>query len=325
MSELIKIDEMGIPQELRESLDVSFGQYFREAKELELQAKEIVVTSPEQIEEMKQARDMRLKLKKIRCDAESKRKELKSGLVLEGKAIDGFANIIKYLTTPIEEHLQKQEDFEKLEKERKRREEEERKIELFEKRSAMLEEFIDLGVSTSIYNLSEMTDDDFTRVLKDLNDKREAHNAEVLRKQREQEELDRIRKLEEQRIREENARLKKEAEEAQAERDAEEKKRQAEIEKARKEHEKQLAVERAEREKAEAELAEKKRIEDEAREQKRLAELAPDKDKLHQLIVQIESIELPVVSDPKAKKIRDEVNVLLQKVSRYILTNCQKL
>ncbi len=129
--------------------------FFDQAEEWVRKAKTLTVTDENQIEKMVEARTARLALKDIRVNLDKKRKELKEESLRKGKAIDGMANILKFLIEPIEEYLEKQEKFVEIrEAERKEKLQWERK----EKLSA-------LGVDTSFYDLKEMTEAVFQDLL----------------------------------------------------------------------------------------------------------------------------------------------------------------
>lgn len=97
----------------------NFQNYFELAAEWEKKAKTLIVTSGEQKEEMKQAREGRLELRDKRIAIEKSRKDLKEQSLREGKAIDGIANVLKALIVPIEEYLEQQERFVEIQEEKK--------------------------------------------------------------------------------------------------------------------------------------------------------------------------------------------------------------
>ncbi len=243
----------------------SFSKFFSEAGELEAKAKIISITDISQVKQMKEAREIRLKLKNIRVEAENTRKELKEQSLREGKAIDGVANVIKALIVPIEEHLEKQEKYVELQ-------EEARKEKLNVERIAKLSQFIP---DTSIYNVKEMSDEAFAKLLETseiahksiLEAEKKAEEERIAKEKAEKEEQERIRK--------ENEVLKKEAEA-----------RERALAKERAEQEKKLEAERAKvraeaeaREKAELELRAKREVEEKAR-QEELQRAEEDKKRL---------------------------------------------
>lgn len=301
----------------------TFMPFFEQADEWAKKAKAIVVTNAEQTKEMELARQARLNLKNIRVEVEKKRKQLKEESLRTGKAIDGMANIIKYLIIPVEEYLQQQEDFVKQQEAR-------RKAELAEKR---VSELLKYEVETEYYNLTDMSENGYDQLLQ---------TSKIVYEQRKEAE----RKAEEDRIarekaeaeerkwmQEENERLKAEAakrerqmetaREKQAKLDAERKVRE---DKERKTYELQLAKEREETKKIEAELKAKKEAEEKARQEilakEREAKLAPDKKKLQVLAITIMEIEMPEVVSQEAKNIVENVITLLNKTSNYIKEKC---
>ena len=130
----IKAIDDNLNPEMALSLKNTFMPFFEQAEEWAKKAKEINITDVTQIKEMQLARDTRLNLRTIRINVEKTRKELKEESLRKGKAIDGIANVIKFLIVPIEEHLQEQENFVIIQ-------EEKRKSELKESREKELEQY----------------------------------------------------------------------------------------------------------------------------------------------------------------------------------------
>jgi trichohyalin len=296
-----------------------FSSYFDEIKKWEDDANAIVITSETQLEEMKLANEIRLKLKNIRCEVENKRKELKEESLRKGKAIDGLANIIKFMIVPIEEHLQRQEDFIKIQKIKKMEA-------LKEKRIAELQQY---EVDCSYYDLVSMAEEQYNSLL-EMSKKSFALQKEAERKvQEERVAQEKARQEEEERIRKENEKLKKEMEEQERLRnveqkriEAENKKREAELkikeEKERKVREQLEAKIRAKEEEEkrikEAEEAEKQRVELE----KRKLQQAPDKEKLEKFATELIALSLPEMKSDNGKKILQNAVILLNKTSNYI-------
>jgi len=323
---LIAKETEGLEQETALALRNTFMPFFEEAEQLAKQARDIVVTSIEQTEEMERARQARLSLKRIRVSVENTRKQLKEESLRKGKAIDGMANIIKYLITPIEEHLQKQEDFIKLEQERI-------KAELQDKRIKLLEPY---EVDIQFYNLKEMSEESFNQLLETSKKNFEARIE--LERQEEEKRIAREKAEAEERekVKAENERLKKELEEKErirkqeeTKRLAEEKKRKAKEDAERKKQEEQLQKEREEKARIEKELREKQEAEEKAKreieEKERKAKLAPDKQKLEALAVQIVSMPLPELKSDEAKAILKSTVDLLNKTSAFIKEKCCNL
>lgn len=218
----------------------SFIKFFETAKDYEQKAKAIKVTDVTQIAEMKQAREVRLELKKIRVDAENTRKTLKEQSLREGKAIDGIANVIKALIVPIEGHLELQEKFAEIL-------EEKNKDEVTEQRFKKLSVVAD----ASLYNLRDMSEEAFSELLKSSTTAYEAMLDAEKKAEEARIEQQRLQEEEQVEIRKDNERLKQEAE-------AREKSLEEEREKVR--------VEAEAREKLEKDILEKEMVEKEARE-----------------------------------------------------------
>tara|TARA_R110000772_G_scaffold23177_1_gene62223 strand:+ start:168 stop:1190 length:1023 start_codon:yes stop_codon:yes gene_type:complete len=90
--------EINLPAESKQSLEQSFSGFFSDAEKLKERAAEI--TDPAE------ARTARLEVKKLRIDADKKRKLLKEDSLRMGKAIDGANNILLSLIVPIEKGLE---------------------------------------------------------------------------------------------------------------------------------------------------------------------------------------------------------------------------
>jgi len=263
---------------------------------------------------------MRLELKKIRVEAEKKRKEMKSESLRKGKAIDGFANIIKFLIVPIEEHLQKQEDFIKVLEKAKL-------DELEAKRNFLLEEYEE-GLSGN-YNLRDMEQEVFD-LLTEKHERNKQDTIEAEKKaEREYIEREEAEAKERDRIKQENELLKKEA----AEREKEEAKRAEREQQKREAQEAILAKERKEKERLEAELKAKQEAEEKARldqeekersereakeEAERDARLAPDKEKLERFASSITSIPVPEAESEEVKDVIKEAIEMLSDVYSFV-------
>ena len=291
--------------------------------------KTIVVSSETETELMTEAREKRLILKKARTTVENKRKELKSDIVKQGRAIDAVARYVKEEIQPAEEYLQLQEDFVKIKKEK---EAAKLKAERIEKLSKYSEDI-------SLYNLDDMSDEKFESLYDSV--KKEYEN-----KVEAQKEAERIRLAEEEaerkRIEEqakENARLKAEAEirekQIEAERKAEaerlakveaerEKERREQLAKLEAERKKREAVEQEQREKAEAERKAKLQKEEEDRQ----ALLAPDKEKLISFangLNIVRSEKIPAVKTKQAQDILNQVDKELANLIELIMSQARGL
>lgn len=172
-----KLSTVAASENTKLSLKESFLPFYEQIEEWGSRAEALIVTSVDQIEEMKQARVARLALQKIRTSAEEKRKELKEESLRKGKAIDGIANVIKFQIIPIEKHLKDQEDFAKNEAERIKKE-------LTESRIVELSKY---NVDTQFMSLGDMPEDKFEQLLNDsritFNAKKEAAEKEAAEKE----------------------------------------------------------------------------------------------------------------------------------------------
>lgn len=325
-----------------------FQDYFRIAADWENKVKALVVTSPTQIAEMKMAREGRLFLRAKRLDIEHTRKELKEQYLRKGKAVDGFANILKALFEPMEEYLDRQERFVEIK-------EEEMRMERLQHR---LTEIQTVSLDPAFYDLKNMPEENYRQLIDGERKAIQARIEETARIEAERIAKEKAEAEERERLRAENERQRKELEIKEhllkKEREEAEKKLKAEQEAARKEKEaadaRQKAIEqtarkekaeadarerklkaeqevrlkkeREERErleaqlkaKAEAEAKEKKRAEDE----KKAALKAPDKIKLMALASNIDSLEIPEVKSAEAKKVVENTRGLLAKISEFV-------
>jgi hypothetical protein len=152
------LKEQHVDKEQAEALVKAFGGPFDEAGEILATYKDIKVTDIKDTEGMQAARTKRLALKKARTTVENKRKELKEGIVKQGRAIDSIARYVKEQIAPAEEYLQLQEDYAKLQAK--------------QQHEAMLADRRDQlgmrGVQAHLYNYEGMTNDEFTALLAEL-------------------------------------------------------------------------------------------------------------------------------------------------------------
>ena len=179
----------------------AFGAPFNEAGVVLERHKMIKVTSAEDKQQMKEAREMRLILKKTRVEVEHARKDLKADIIKQGRAIDSVAKFVKEVIEPAEEYLQLQEDFIKIQE-----------AEAAAQRKAdRIEELSQYTEDVNQYRFETMTDDEFDQLIDRLDREKKAlaeaeKAAEEKRIAAEKAEAERI---EAQRI--ENEKLKKEA------------------------------------------------------------------------------------------------------------------
>jgi len=205
------VKETGLEKSKADIILAEFQDYFKVAAEWEIKAKTLIVTSEDQVAEMKMARTGRLFLRQKRITVENTRKKLKAESVREGKAIDGIANVLKALIVPIEEHLDKQEKYainkaaEREELERLAKEREEKRIadeeakklekERLEKEKAEAEEQERIRLeNTLLRKEAEKHDEAMNKERKDAGARLKTYSAklETETKKREDAELDRI-------------------------------------------------------------------------------------------------------------------------------------
>ncbi len=179
----------------------SFEPLLQEAKKWAERVANINVTDASQTREMKLARETRLALRRIRIDTEDKRKSLKENSLRYSRALDGAANIIKFLVVPLEEKLEAQEKFVELQ-------EKKRKDELKQTRLMLLAPF---GTDTSFYSLDEMPETVFQQLLTGEQASAEKKKAEAQRIENERIESERQKALAIEATRVENEKLKAEA------------------------------------------------------------------------------------------------------------------
>ena len=113
------VKDSGLELTERETLLGKFSEYENIAEDWEKKAKAIVVTNPEQVAEMKMAREGRLFLAQKRIDVEKTRKALKEQSLRKGQVIDAIAKFLTSLIEPTEKYLKDQEDFVEIQNKKK--------------------------------------------------------------------------------------------------------------------------------------------------------------------------------------------------------------
>jgi hypothetical protein len=340
------VEQSGLERAKAESIWSNFEPYFKAASECSVKVNGLEITDVAQKKEMRLARDTRLELKKIRVAAEKTKKELKDGVLKEGRFIDATFNLISDATKPIEANLKEKEEFAK-------RKDEERKERLRVERTEKLKP---LGVNVQFLELKNMTDEEFEQLLelsqraheKRIEEQRKAEDERIAKEKAEAEERARI-EAENARLRAEAAELERQFAEERAKAEAA---RKAAEEEARIEREKREAAERAEREAREAiERAAREKAEEEARqarmeaekaqralmekheaeerakreeaarleaqrmaeeEERKRLEAAGDKEKLFNYFDCILSVEIPTVNSDDASDILGNLHVCIQ-------------
>lgn len=150
------IESIGLEVQTGNYIKEKFLPFFEQAEEWKLRAQALVVTDISQTADMKMARIARLALKEIRVNADKTRKELKEDSLRYGKAVQGVYNVIEFLISHIEKHLQEQEDFAAIYEGKKRAEiKANREMEL-----QPFAEFVPFGL-----DLGAMSESDFQKTL----------------------------------------------------------------------------------------------------------------------------------------------------------------
>lgn len=246
ITDLTKVaTENNLPATNADALQAAFMPFFERAAEWRDKASTIKVTSLAQTKEMGIAREARLALKDIRVQTEKARVKMKEDSLRTGKAIDGMANVIKFLIVPIEEHLQDQEDYGK-------RLQEKQQAEARDLRQCEAGKYLEFFPQT--LDLGTISDEEFARLLHYATTQWEAREAENTRVENERIAKEKKEAEEREAMRAENEKLKAEAAKVEAQR---QKEREAAA-KAQREADAKLAAERAERERLER--AERERI-----------------------------------------------------------------
>lgn len=300
--------EYGLDEKQAKEVENGFLPVIKERDNL-LQSYSDIVSKEISLSLTKQARDLRLKLVKIRTDSDKIHKALKAFYLAGGRFVDAWRNKNKTIIEQMEEKLGSIENhYENIEKQKREK--------LESGRKELLKPFIDESLIPA--GLGIMAEEVFNNYLSDLKiafntkieNERKAEEQRIEKEKKEKEEQDKI-KLE-------NERLKKEAEErerlAKIERDK--------LEKEKRELEAKAKKEAEERERIEREIQLKKAQEEKERKEKILAEkkLArqPDKKKLEMLAEFIIAVPMPDVKSDEAKQIISSVKELLNKTKKYI-------
>lgn len=317
-----KFEKLGISHQEASALLVNFGVPLLEVGPLLESYKDIKVTSAEDTEQQAKAREVRLKLKKIRTGVENTRVELKAEFLRKGDAIQAVANYIRDEIQPAEAYLQLQEDFIKVQ-------EEKAAADRIAKRT---ETIAALGADASVYSLGDMTEDAFESLvtgIKDANDAREAR--EKAEKEAAEKELAE-REAREKALAEENAKLKAEKDAA----DAKAAKEKADADAAlAAEKAKSDALAKAAAEKEAAEAAERKKAADleakaiaDREAAAKAAALAPDKEKIISFTNGLQIVvdtRLPQVESAEAKALVEQMKTGLENYIKRVQDEAGKL
>ena len=329
--------EFGLEENKAKEIEALYFPMIKAINEFEPDFNKIVSQEPS-IELMPIARELRLKIAKMRVLADKARKGAKEEFLRANKAIQGAYNTFEYAVKSKEEKLLAIEKYaENLELERIAK--------LQKQRLSEIIQFVDENaILPELGNMSEEVWNGFLiGTKKTYNDKIKAEKeAERQRIEAEEAERQRIAEIERENKRlaeevkekerlaqierkkreeEEKLRIKKENKEKQrlakieAEKEKQrqiEKQKQAEI--LRKEKQEKEKIEKELRERKEAEILAEKKI----KEAENKLKNAPDKEKLNKLAKDLELFELPILSNVDGIKILENVKILISKITKYI-------
>lgn len=298
----------GLDVESAQPLLAAFHPFVAQTEEWRLKVNGLTVTDVSQVAEMKLARESRLALKEIRVNVENTRKKLKEDSLRRGKAIDGLANLLKFLIEPMEERLLEQEQFVE-------RQEAARRNALGQERARQL---MEAGGVTEFFDLANIPERAFLRILDDARlakaaREETARKAEADRQREAAERAEREKKAveEQERLRQAAEEHKVEAFKAQAEaqkaraavhkaQDEARKVKAAADAEVRKAREAVEAAERAERDERVRQETEKAKAEAAKEKARRKAERAPDDVKLLEYAKSVARLDVPSVKTEEA-------------------------
>lgn len=166
------IQKLQFPQDVALDFQSQFAPFEKQAREWEAKAKALVVTDISQVEEMKQAREARLALRRIRLDVDKKHKEMKADALRKGQMLDLIKRTLDGYITPLEAHLQAQEDFAEVQAAK-------RKQQLYDERLEALAPCRTPGDMLHTLPLGEMDGAAFEAMLVGLQAAKEAREAKA--------------------------------------------------------------------------------------------------------------------------------------------------
>lgn len=158
------VTEGSMAESNAKELLTAYGVPFTQAGELIELGSKLKVIDENDHEGMKIARETRLELRKHRITIEKRHDELKADSLATGRAIDLVQRVALAEIKPVEEHLQLQEDFAKVQQEL-------RHTKLVEDRRLKLSEWVE---DTSVYNFGDIAGEAFEALLQSLKTAREA-------------------------------------------------------------------------------------------------------------------------------------------------------
>ena len=327
MNDLVKLTrDLSAPEAITKTLMAKMSSFFEEIEAQKAVIEGIVVTQPDQVAEMQQARGIRLQIAKRRFLArdivKEERNKLKNAMAdfkLQDTLWLKSFQMLEAVCDNLEGKCEEKEKF-------AQRYEAEQKQMRYETRVAKLYQF---GTDPSIYALADMTDEAFEKLLEN---EKLAYNARIAAQKKAEADAALEAKAEADRqeaVRLENIELRAQAEIKEKELAKEREAQQKILDAERKAREAVEAKARAEKEaQAQKEAAEATRLNtlkkaQEDQDRKKL--LAPDKDKLLELASMIEQIGMPAVKSNEASSVIRATQDMLGKVTNYIREKAKTL
>lgn len=335
--QIINSSEFGIEEKKALTIEQSFLPKKQEFDGYVDVYRNVISMDIEAIETSKKARELRLKLVKVRTGIKDVHQAEKAFFLASGKYVDALKN---KLTLPVEQMEEKLLEIEKYQENK----EKERKAKLKLQRIELLTPY---DVDTTFVDLENMGEDQFNSFYETnktaYEAKQEAERLSELKRieeekkaEEERKRLEKEREEERKRLEEENRKLKEQQEIERKKQEAERQKQELQLKKEREaaeklriekeeqikaEREKSLKIQRELEAKQEAERLEKERIEKEKRDKL----LAPDKEKINQLYLSIKNFDFPNVIDLESKKIIDSVKEDFNEILKKIILKSKSL
>ncbi len=281
------------------SVQDQFAALEKKAQEWADKAKEIVVTDASQKDMMQKAKEAKIIMKGTLKEVVTLHKDMKEESLRTGQFLDSIKRKLVGIIEPSIDHLQQQEDFEKVQEDLRKR-----NLQI-ERRKIMYDL---IGDQADYMQLGEMNQEVFDNMVL-------GYKAQKEQRIKDEAEKAQLKAAEDLRIQEEQ------------------KAKDIEMERLRKQNEENHAKflkEQEERLKLEKEADKKFKQEEEIRKEKekneRRLKRAPDKSKLMSLAEHIQLLPLPEgLKDEQAKAILANAQKLLSKVVRYITENADSL
>src|SRR5688572_12032577 len=116
------IQKFSLPKDMAVALKERFEPFEKQAKEWEAKAMALVVTDENQKNLMAEARKARLALRQIRLDVGKLHEREKADALRTSQLLDTIKRTLTGYIEPLEAHLQAQEDFAKVQEEKRKQE-----------------------------------------------------------------------------------------------------------------------------------------------------------------------------------------------------------